>query len=227
MAVWNKAAGNGKGHGGIMVLVREKEGRLIQLEKEDSNKQFIWFKISENGNHIRIAACYFAPQVSKIYKGRGLAHTDPFAALNADIATYSQLGEVLIVGDFNARTASEQASILCCKDDCDPIWLTEESNHQWERISEDKGYNLFGEQLLTLCGAFDLVICNGLTRWAKSGNFTCNTYNGASVVDYVICLHGLCEKMEEVLVGYQLWDLKSDHKPIYLCFSWIGKKQLE
>lgn len=75
--------------GGIMVLVREKEGNLIQLEKEDSNKQFIWFKISENGNHIRIAACYFAPQVSKIYKGRGLDHKDPFAALKVDIATYS------------------------------------------------------------------------------------------------------------------------------------------
>ena len=61
MAVWNKAAGNGKGHGGIMVLVREKEGCLILLEKEDSNKQFIWFKISKNGNHIIIATCYFAP----------------------------------------------------------------------------------------------------------------------------------------------------------------------
>ena len=47
------------------------------------------------------------------------------------------------------------------------------------------------------------------------------------MVDYVIWSHGLCEKMEEVLVGDQLWDLKSDQKPIYLCFSWIGKKQLE
>ena len=90
-----------------MELVREKEGHLIQLEKEDSNKQFIWIKISENGNHIKIAACYFVPQVSKIYKSRGLDHKDPFSALKADIATYSQLGEVLIVGDFNVRTASE------------------------------------------------------------------------------------------------------------------------
>jgi hypothetical protein len=130
------------------------------------------------------------------------------------------------VGDFNARTAGEQASILCCKEDGDPIWLTEESNHQWERISEDKGCNLFGEQLLTLCGAFDLVICNGMTRWEKSGNFTCNTYNGASVVDYAICSHNLCGKMEEVLIGDQIWDLKSDHKPIYLSFSWTEKKQL-
>ena len=74
-----------------------KEGRLIQLEKEDSNKQFIWFKILGNGNHIRIVACYFVSQVSKIYKGRGLDHKDPFASLKVFIATYSQLGEVLIV----------------------------------------------------------------------------------------------------------------------------------
>ena len=80
--------------------------------------------------------------------------------------------------------------------------------------------------MLTLCGAFDLVICNGLTRWEKSGNFTCNTYNGASVVDYVICSHSLCEKIEEVLIGDQICDLKSDHKPVYLSFSSTGKKQL-
>ena len=41
----------------------------------------------------------------KIYKSRGLDHKDPFVALKTDIAIYSQLGEVLIVGDFNARTA--------------------------------------------------------------------------------------------------------------------------
>ena len=85
--------------------------------------------------------------------------------LKNDIAAYSQLGKVLLVGDFNARTTSEQASILCCTEGCNPIWLKEESNHQWTRVSEDnKGCNLFGEQLLTLCGAFDLVICNGLVR---------------------------------------------------------------
>lgn len=79
--------------------------------------------------------------------------------------------------------------------------------------------------MLTLCGTFDLVICNGLTRWVNSGNFTCNTYNGASVVDYAICSHGLCEKMGEVMIGEHLWDLKSDHKPIYLSLSWTEKQQ--
>ena len=46
LVVWNKVEENGKGHGGIMVLVKKKVDRCIQLEKEDSNKQFIWFKIS-------------------------------------------------------------------------------------------------------------------------------------------------------------------------------------
>ena len=69
-------------------------------------------------------------QVSKFYKGRWFDHKDPFVALNADIATYSQLGEVFIMGDFNTTSASEQASILCCKEGCDPIWFTEESNDE-------------------------------------------------------------------------------------------------
>jgi hypothetical protein len=194
--------------------------RAHHLLYSNTNRQFIWFKISENGNTIRIAACYFSPQVLKTYKSRGFDHKDPFVALKNDIAMYSQLSEVLIVGDFNARTASEQASILCCKEDRNPIWLTEERNHQCIRVSKDnKSSNLFGEQLLTLCGAFDLVICNGLARWVKSGNFTCNTYNGASVVDYAICSHGLCEIMEEVVIGKQLSKLKYDHRPIYLSFT--------
>ena len=65
LAVWNKVAKNGKEYGGISVLVKGKEGHHIQLMKEDENKQYLWFKILENENQIRIVACYFSPQVSK------------------------------------------------------------------------------------------------------------------------------------------------------------------
>jgi hypothetical protein len=156
----------------------------------------------------------------------GFNHKDPFAALKNNISTYSQLSEFLIVAYFNARKTSEQASILCFKEDRNPIWFTEERNHQWTRVSKDnKSWNLFGEKMLTLCGAFDLVICNGLAKWDNSGNFTCNTYNEASVVDYAICSHGLCEKMEGVLIGEQLWEFKYDHRPIYLSFTWDEQQQ--
>jgi hypothetical protein len=46
-------------------------------------------------------------------------------------------------------------------------------------------------------------------------------------VDYAIHSHGLCEKMEEVLIGEQLWELKSDHRPIYLSLTWTEQQQCE
>lgn len=41
LVVQNKVAKNGKGYGGILVLVNEKEGCHIQLIKEDANKQYL------------------------------------------------------------------------------------------------------------------------------------------------------------------------------------------
>lgn len=88
-------------------------------------------------------------QKSKKFIKNWIDHKDPFAALKKDNVVYIQQGEVLLVGDFNARTASEQASILCCLEDCNPIWLIELRKHQWIRVSEDnKGFNHFGEELL-------------------------------------------------------------------------------
>ena len=58
-----------------------------------------------------------------------------------------------------------------------------------------------------------------------SGNFTCNTYNGASVVDYVICSQSLIEKIGEVKIGEHNWDLKSDHNSIYMKLSWVEEMQ--
>jgi hypothetical protein len=31
--------------------------------------------------------------------------------------------------------------------------------------------------------------------------------------------------MEEVLIGEQLWELKSDHKPNYLSLTWVEQQQ--
>ena len=60
--------------------MKEKEGRHIQLVKEDTNKQYLWFNIIENESDIRIVACYFVPQVSKTYKNKGLDNKDLYAA---------------------------------------------------------------------------------------------------------------------------------------------------
>ena len=130
------------------------------------------------------------------------------------------------MGDFNARTTNQRASMFCCKEDRNPIWLIEEENPQWLRCSEDdKVSNHFGEEWLTLCGAFNLIIYNGLDRWKGSRNFTCNTYNGASVIDCVIFSQSLIENIDEVKIGEHIWDLKLDHNPIYIKLSWLEERK--
>jgi hypothetical protein len=125
------------------------------------------------------------------------------------------------VGDFNARTTNEQLSSLCNKEDNNPLWLIKEVNQLWARCSKDRGgINHFGEELLALCDIFDLVICNGMGHWANSGNFTCKTYNVASVVDYIICSQSLVCKITKVVVEVFMEDLIFDHNPICLLLSW-------
>ena len=110
---------------------------------------------------------------------------DLHAALKQDISAYSQQGEVLLVGYFNDRTVNHQGSIICCKEDHNPIWLTEEENPQWVRCSkDDKVRNHFGEELLTLCGAFNLIICNGLDSWNGLVMAISNSVSGSSTLKF-------------------------------------------
>ena len=108
ISLWNENIDNGKGHGGITVLIKETWSRFINLEKEDVNKQYIWIKITENQISTRVVVCYFAPKGSKMYKKYRLDREDPFAAFKKDIASFSSLGEIMITGYFNARTANNQ-----------------------------------------------------------------------------------------------------------------------
>ena len=70
------------------------------------------------------------------------------------------------MGDFNARTSSNQAILLSNYSNPNPLWLDEDlelANRQ-QRSSKDLGENLFGSELVKFCSAQDLIICNGLTK---------------------------------------------------------------
>lgn len=112
------------------------------------------------------------------------------------------------MGDFNARIANNQSLQLTDSDKeaNNPIWLEEDTNQLWKRSSEDGegGVSHFGAELLGLCSVFDMVICNGLKSWPKSGCITCKTYNGQSVVDYVICSQNLIAKVLDLKLLFAL-----------------------
>jgi hypothetical protein len=79
-------------------------------------------------------------------------------------------GSILLLGDFNARTATNQAIILINDSNPNPLWLDEDLvlANNYKRNFEDLIENLFGIELIKLCSSQDLIICNGLKKWPNS-----------------------------------------------------------
>ena len=107
------------------------------MVKEDPRKQYIWLQIIEKEVTFRLAACYFSPKYSKIYKRSNLDNEDLYASLKRDISLFSHLGEVMLMGDFNARTDNNQSFQLSNEErgENNPLWLEESGDQSWERDS--------------------------------------------------------------------------------------------
>ena len=135
-----------------------------------------------------IAICYFAPINNNFYKKNNLDKNCPCNNLEQDIYNLKNEGNILLLGDFNARTATKQATLLSNESNHNPLWLDEDLvlSNSYKRSSEDLIENLFGTELVKLCSSQDLIICNGVMKWPNSNQMTCIHGLGSSVVDYVI-----------------------------------------
>ena len=60
-----------------------------------------------------------------------------------------------------------------------------------KRSSRDTYVNTYGRLLADLCIGNCMVPLNGRINGDLIGQFTCQTYNGASIVDYIIVSHDL------------------------------------
>jgi hypothetical protein len=113
-----------------------------------------------------------------------------------------------LLGDFNARTATNQATLLSNDSNHNPLWLDEDLvlSNSYKRRFEDLIENLFGTELVKLCSSQDLIIFNGVMKWPNSNQMTCIHGLGSSVIDYVIY---------DIPVSNQIvtFDLLNDHEP--------------
>ena len=55
-----------------------------------------------------------------------------------------------------------------------------------------------------------MVICNGMRGWPASGGITCKTYNGQSVVDYLICSQSFTSRVLKFDIGDFHIEMNSD-----------------
>ena len=105
-----RSEGRSRGSGGVAVLFKEELRPLIHVALKDNQARYMWVRItSETGKPLYIAICYFPPSTSDYAPPKG--HS-PFTILNEDIWEFSRIGDVMLVGDFNARTGTGQSTFF-------------------------------------------------------------------------------------------------------------------
>jgi hypothetical protein len=161
------------GEGGIGIVLKKKVGK-IQVVKVSKEYEMLWLEITRGKYKFYVAAIYMSPENSR----RASDSLQQLAELEVDIMNFSQKGQVIMMGDFNARIGIQDSSII-----------KEGKRIFFPRISEDKDIERAtakerGKYLIETMNACNMVIMNGID---KISNFTCiNRYKGKSVVDYII-----------------------------------------
>ena len=198
---------SGTAAGGIAVFVREHTAKLFSV-MDVENQDSIWLKlkkeISGEANDIYIGTYYISPP-------KGKENPDKLQKLCEDVLYFQKRGEVIINGDFNAKTGNEADFIT--PDKYDDNFVTYHTENQRKRNSQDKTLDDRGNAILEMCKGFDLSIINGRKTGDVFGNFTCFQWNGNSVVDYLITSDRIAHKIPNFRVG-EFIPWLSDHCPL-------------
>ena len=208
-------------YGGVTVAVRNNLLRGI-TRVHSSSDDTIWLKLNRKffsiPKDIYLCAVYLVPEGSSYLNW---TNSDPFSLLEFDISKYKDLGQILLTGDFNARTANLKDYIDSELDSCDSLPLPKDyicNTFNIERNSNmDKIVNNYGRNLMDLCIASDVIVLNGRTKGDMLGKFTCYEYNGQSVVDY----HVVSKTLFQNVIVMRVHNLTeySDHTPISLLLN--------
>ena len=243
--------------GGVAVFVRP--GFSVESVQDLPEFGMSWFHIRHLGVSVHACICYLPHEHSSYLKredGR-LSAEAHYEALNMCVSKYRALGEVLIMGDMNARTA-------CVDDRCDITTL-----HEWQgldvanipiphdlinsfahmhkvcdRNSCDAVSNRNGGLLIDLCRNQGLLILNG--RLSGDSDGVCTYFQhgrpeaSSSLIDYFISTPSLCfddlgkDKSGTYLHVYDPIDIpprpsggKFDHVPIIVSVPWFKLKVIK
>ena len=211
-----------RGQGGVAVMYKEELKTMISVCKTDAYKRYIWIKI-ETGPKTKpmyIAGCYIPHRESPFYCAFNVEKNSPFEDLYADVNKYAQEGNVMLMGDMNARIGHAQMQVvdLLAQIDITNEWNEKDvTESMWERCSKDLVTNPQGIALLSLLTSMQLVVLNGTQCFENSGDNTCYTANkGMSTIDYALIDYRAAHIVQKFKIGDR--SPNSDHTPIH---AWI------
>ena len=176
-----------RSHGGILIMINNviKNGVKHVCCK---NENFHWIKLDKSffslKNDLYVCITHIPPQNSSYTLRNG---DNTLEEIFNDVSKYSELGDVILCGDLNARTGMKYDFIA----DDDLKHFDQIANYQPDlqhvkRGNQDKCISSRGNQLIDFCIASNLRILNGRSPGDCTGKFTCHNALGSSSVDYVI-----------------------------------------
>ena len=177
----------------------------------NSNEDSIWIKIgnaSSNKKDVFIGLFYISPESKKVKKNL-------WDILNEESKKFETLGDVIMVGDFNARTGHKNDFIQPDPflEDLLDLPLANYGKSLPPRNSEDSTVNKRGDELLDFCKTSEFAIVNGRKIGDLFGKYTSHQYNGSSAVDILLSSSNFLENISYFEVGhFTPW--LSDHSPI-------------
>ena len=227
---------NNRYFGGLGILIRKEIRKGVNF-LNNGTSEYQWLKLKREffnlNKDIYLCLIYYAPK----------SQTDLLEIIEKDITdSYGSMGDILLVGDLNARTGSEKdyidgdstSHVPLFDENYDVDCFTE------ERVSKDLITDSRGKNLLEFCIGNQLRILNGRMCGDSTGKFTCFKPNGCSVVDYALVSQSLlqqilyfnvsdfkanfsdchCKITFKILASFQLEKNKSHMKDFPLRYKW-------
>ena len=170
--------------GGFGIFIKRCYTKFVVIAHK--GKHVMALKISEEvfGFNVLLLCIYIPPEGSRYYD------VNAFAEIESVIIDNREDNEILVLGDFNARTANvpdyvtPNMRIDSIENMVNEVDILLEHGISLERFSQDKNTNNAGYRLIELCKNLSLFIANGRIGSDHGiGKFTCKN---ASVVDYII-----------------------------------------
>ena len=144
---------------------------------------------------IYICATYIPPKDSTFWNS--YQDTDPYELLEQDIEKFNKTGEVVVIGDFNARTGNKIDFVSYFNDDDAETFVRNSGVTVLGKLK----INNYGNSLIDICKGLNLRILNGRTLGDSTGKFTCFHYNGQSTIDYIIASENLMQAITTMQVS--------------------------